>query len=216
MKRIVALVGGHILADTAGFRTSTYTPADLANPYGIFGDNLRGEASAVLYRAAPERTQVVVLGGVTPLHKEMPDAPHLSAVIKEEMIAAGVPAWAITEIDMDPVCGTFRQLTELAKFLAQTRRVEDVLIVSNDWQLPRIKAMIVFRDELMLLRSHEPRTRCVAAEDVLVGTNPERWYDEICAAYNTPAVRATIAKELNGAKMIADGTYQFPTTQPAR
>lgn len=215
---VVALVGGHLLRYADGeFRTSTFDDYD--NPYGMFGDRIRGEAAAALYHRNPLDTSIMVLGGVTPLHKTVPDASHLSTVIKRELIMFGVPGEAIEEVDLDPFCGTYAQLAYLGlriRKASQISEIRELAVLSNFWQLPRIFSMVCFSDELadVLLRDR-PRVRFVAAEDVITDVEPRR-YAEIVAAYRRPEMRSCIKRELRGASMIAEGTYVFPTNFPDR
>ena len=206
--RLIAVLGGHILQDTShsrGFRTSTL--ADFANPYRIFGDCLRGEAAASLYRDDPQRTRVVVLGGVTPLHADIPDAPHLSAIIKAELVEARVPESVVDEVDMDPLRGTYEQLHQLVGFLSRVVQPGEVLVISNRWHEPRIQAMLAYAEGLEALRSARPRTRFVAAEDRLIETQPDRWCAPIAEAFGRPEMRALMREEFRGAQQVADGTY---------
>lgn len=215
---VVALVGGILLHDPDGtFRTSTLD--DHENPYGVFGDRLRSEAAALLYRQSPRDTSILVLGGVTPLHKTFPDAPHLSAVIKRELLALGVPEERVEEVDLDPACGTYQQLLHLARRVREvylSTQIDDLAILASLWQFPRIFAMIHFRDELaeVLLRDR-PRVRYVAAEDVVADHDPKR-YAEIITAGRRPEMARCIKSELRGASMVAEGTYKFPTAFPTR
>lgn len=215
---VVALVGGILLRDPDGtFRTSTLD--DYENPYGVFGDRLRSEAAALLYHQRPQDTSILVLGGVTPLHKTFPDAPHLSAVIKSELIALGVPEEAIDELDLDPDCGTYQQLAHLARRVREicaSAGIGELAILASPWQLPRIFAMVRFRDELAeVLLQDRPRVRYVAAEDVVADHDPKR-YADIIAACRRPEMARCVKNELRGASMVAEGTYKFPTTFPNR
>lgn len=214
-ENVVVLVGGHIIEDPQNpghFRTSRLDETD----YGIIGDSLRGEAVNFLYWRSPSDTSVIVLGGVTPLHKSKPDAPHLSTVIKQELIALGVPSSAIEELDIDPDCGTYMQLLHLSRTLAQQPQVTKVEMIANQWQIPRIRSMVLFGEDLDGLRRENPFVQIFAAEDVVVGRDPSQWREKIVDAYRTPAMRETIKRELKGAFMVAEGTYQYPTGAPNR
>ncbi|MDP3685647.1 MAG: hypothetical protein Q8R32_02345 [bacterium] len=216
--KVVALVGGHLLRGADGtFRTSTFDDYD--NPYGEFGDRIRSEAAALLYRQSPRDTSIMVLGGVTPLHKTVPEAPHLSAVIKGELIALGVPEEQIEEIDLDPACGTYQQLAHLARRVREvcvSVGIDELAILASLWQFPRMFAMIHFRDELAeVLLQDRPRVRYVAAEEIVTDDDPKR-YAEIAAACRRSERLACLRGELKGAWMVAEGTYKFPTTFPNR
>lgn len=214
-ENVIALVGGHIIEDPekpGHFRTSRLDETD----YGIIGDSLRGEATKVMYEWKPEHTTIIVLGGVTPVHKNKPNAPHLSTVIKQELIALGIPVDVIKELDIDPDAGTYMQLLHLNHALAEQTDAKEVVIIANQWQIPRIWSMIMFREELDGLKNKHPWVLLFAAEDILRTFNAERWSDKITSAYRTPAMRETIKRELKGAHMIAEGTYKFPTGAPNR
>jgi hypothetical protein len=213
--RAIALVGGHIIQDPQDptkFRTSRLDE----QYYGIIGDNLRGIATQVLYAEVPPAT-VVVIGGVTPLHKTMPNAPHLSYVIKHELIELGVPEEDIVELDIDPATTTYNQLLYLQDALQKQPQVTHVQVVSNWWHLPRVWSMILFRPELSALNdAHLRFVQLVAAEDVLIRDDQERWHPPIVAAYRWEAMRRMVAQELDGAKQVADGTYALGADAPRR
>lgn len=216
MKRLVALMGGHLLPNDDGSEYHTSTLDEWRNPYGLFGDNLRSIAAAMLYQKYG--VDIIVIGGVTPLHKTIPQAPHLSHIIKKELMDFDVSDRNIMELDIDPATGTFEQLRHLASFLSflnkKSKEIETVLLLSNRYQLPRIWAMILFQDRLAVLNT--PIIRLIAAEDILIRYERARWFEPIAKAYQREAMRWCIQKELNGAKMIADGSYKFPKDFPQR
>lgn len=215
---VVALMGGHLLRDADGtVRTSTLDDYD--NPYGMFGDRTRVEAAAALYRKSPLDTGIMVLGGVTPLHKHVPDALHLSTVIRRELLTLGVPEEVIEEVDLYPDTGTYQQLAHLARRMREVfvvARIDELAILSNFWHLPRIFSIVFHREELAeVFLQDRPRVRYVAAEDVVVDADPSR-YAGVVTAYRRPEMARCIKSELKGASMVAEGTYKFPTTFPSR
>lgn len=214
-RSLVALIGGAFKEDPLGsgnWRTMRIDEAD----YGIIGDELRCWATAALYHQNRAGTQVLVVGGVTPLHGTKPNAPHLASVIKKELMSLPrpVPEPFITELDIDPRAGTYEQLLSLHEAVNKQAHFDRVVVVSNRWHLPRVEAMIRFRGQLSVL--NQGRVRLVGAEDVLIEDAPDRWMAPITDAYRSLAMRQILWRELNGAKMIADGTYQFPDTSPNR
>lgn len=216
-KRVVALVGGMLLKNeqTGKFRTSTLVDYD--NPFGMFGDSLRGFAATLLYKREQEHATILVLGGLTPLHKEMPHAPLLSAIIRRELEEWGVPASKIEEIEMQEVGGTFQQLLHLQEKLpAFKKTTKELVVITNRYQMPRVWAMIYFREELAELRNCvAPLARFASAEDIVLEYLPE-YGPDIVKAYRREAMRKCIARESKGAHQIAEGTYVFPSKFPQR
>lgn len=213
-RRVIALLGGHIIEDpqSGQFRTARFNETR----HGIIGDSLRGEATAVLFAQQPLETIVVAVGGVTPIHKIEPEAPHLSTVLKQELIGLGINEANIVELDIDPGYGTAEQLMHIAKLLDQSPYVEELFIVSNRWHLTRVWALMMFQDELQRLNDRCPRTMLMAAEDVLITFDSERWQESIVTMYRLPAMRHVLRMELQGASQIAEGTYHFSIDVPDR
>lgn len=214
--RVVVIVGGMLLKDeqTGKFRTSTL--GDYDNPFGMFGDSLRGVAAALLYKRHKETT-ILVLGGLTPLHRENPHVPFLSSVIREELKHFGVPSEDIEEIKMQDSGGTFQQLLHLQEKLRELKQsTRELVILTNRYQIPRVWAMTYFREELLELRNCTvPCVRFASAEDIILEHWPENGPD-LVEAYNREEMRRCFAKELKGAYQIAEGTYEFPTKFPQR
>ena len=219
-RRVIVVVGGMLLKDeqTGKFRTSTLVDHD--NPFGMFGDDLRGFAAALMYHEKRygwrESTTILILGGITPLHKENPHAPLLSSVIRQELEGWGVPSDEIEEIEMGDVGGTFQQLLHLQEKLPELKNSIELILLSNRYQIPRIEAMVFYIAELQKLRyCTKPALRFVAAEDVITEYMPEQAHD-IAEAYDSPEMKHCFGRELNGALEIVRGTYKFPTKFPQR
>ena len=214
-KSVVAVIGGQILYDpVTGFRTSTLE--DFDNPYGLFADSLRTDAASVLYFGSRPWARVLVIGGITPLHRTMPDAPTLSSVMRKELESTGVPSSKIEEIPMPEAGGTFNQLVRLRDWRESVVDEDEIIVLASWWQMPRILAMVMFPEPLVALVSGWPPVRFACAEDVLIENEPLRWWAAIARAYRRPEMQECLRKEYNGARMLSTGEYKFPTRFPQR
>lgn len=220
-KRVIAVIGGQLLYDKASDTYRTSTLDDYDNPYSLFGDSLRNDAAAALYWSVglQDGDIILVIGGVTPLHRTIPGAPLLSRVTCEEIRRLGVPREALYAIDMPDKGGTYNQLLELKAWRSKNAMLYcEIIVVANWWQMPRIFAMTLFSQgrELAELFSGLPALRFAAAEDVLIEHDAQRWWAPISSAYQRPEMQECLRKEYNGARLLSVGEYSFPTVFPQR
>jgi len=77
------------------------------------------------------------------------DRPSIASVLREELISLGVPkAWIIEE---DPSENTHQQLEGVCRLIKE-RSIVEVRLISSEWHLPRIRAMIECSPALETLR----------------------------------------------------------------
>ena len=201
IKNLIVVLGGAMIKGENGiWRTSNYNePGD---KFGPQGDWMRVVAAAYLCRR-PEDF-IIVSGGAGQLC-DVAGAPPVSSVIKKELIELGVPREKIIEESQSG--STYQQLLEL-KRLAAELKPEKVIIVSNGWHLPRIRAMIEYCAELKEF-FQQINFDLISAEKVAIENEPERWEKIIENAFKSEGMQRRIALEEKGVQDIKEGKYKF-------
>ncbi|OGC86112.1 hypothetical protein A3D70_01820 [Candidatus Adlerbacteria bacterium RIFCSPHIGHO2_02_FULL_54_18] len=196
MKKLISILGADIWNDGGVWRTNGLDgPGDQS---GVTLDRFRVVAGAYLAESQKDVT-LLVQGGYAEGSR-----PSIASVMQKELIEFGVPVHQILLEEQSH--SSYVQLLELQK-IAVRERPAHLQIISNEWHLPRLKAMLEYREELSTLHTMHPEF--IAAEEVLVREYPEEWQDTIAAVRKLPAVLARIKKEQQGAEQIRDGTYRF-------
>src|SRR3989344_2724535 len=166
MRTLISVLGGGIWKDENGaWRTS-----DNNAPYGNvprFG-RWRVEAAAMLYRTRvgyqdrpDDKTYLLTHG-----RGMLPEKPSNAEVACNELIELNVPREVIA---LDPLShDTFSELYALNRRV-EALGIDLVWVVSNDWHVPRIRAMLEYLPDLHQLAAHEPQP--VSCESVLLGND---------------------------------------------
>ena len=196
----IAVLGGSLVKEKSGrWRTTGFEEGD---NFGVQGDRLRVIAAGLLYKK--DGVFIIALGGRGQL-KDVPDSPAVSEVIKDELIELGVrPEDIVCEKSSG---STFEQLLELGD-IAGKESLEALTIITNEYHLPRVKALVQYNQILTKAFSH-CRLVFKSAESILLEYDSESWEEIIAAAYKSEAVKKRIASELAGAEQIKDGTYVY-------
>ena len=196
----IAVLGGSLVKEKSGrWRTTGFEEGD---NFGVQGDRLRVIAAGLLYKK--DGVLIIALGGRGQL-KDVPDSPAVSEVIKDELIELGVRP---EDIFCEKNSGsTFEQLRELGD-IAGKENLEALTIITNEYHLPRVRAMVQYNPVLTKAFSH-CRLVFKSAESVLLEYDSETWKEVISAAYKSDAVKKRIASEMAGAEQIKDGTYVY-------
>lgn len=196
----IAVLGGGLVKDKGGkWRTTNFNEGD---NFGAMGDRLRVVAAGFLYKKYKKK--IIVLGGRGQL-SVIPGSPAVSEAIKKELIKLGVNS-------KDIVCekfsgNTFQQLTELGKIFKK-EKLGRVILVTNKWQMPRVKAMLKHNPVLTKAFSY-CKLAFKSAESVLLEYDPKTWKKLIATAYKSDAIKKRIALEKAGVKQIKEGTYNY-------
>lgn len=204
-KRAIIILAGGIKKDSDGvWHTSSYE--DSGDQYGVDGCRLRVVAASFLFRD-DANALVIASGGVGQL-KNVKGAPPSSSVIARELISLGVPAEAIFEDDKSG--NTFEQLLNLQNVIGRSE-IEKVIIVSNNWHLPRIQAMIEYHSDLKELKSllDLKRIELCDADEILLNQDPKHWRPIIEQAILSRAYRGRLLLEQKGVEDIKAGRYKF-------
>lgn len=198
-------MGGGLVRDNKNGKWRT-TNFDEGDNFGISGDRIRVVAASYLYDNGKDQ-EYIVLGGQGQL-KGVLGKETVASVIKNELVELKIPAKKIKTEEKSG--NTFQQLKEAVKMLAKMR-FGRISLISNRCHIPRVKAMIEYRDELGLLKEllKEKKLKLLSAESVVVEHRPEIWSSIVKAAYASEAMRKRIALEKNGVRQIKNGTYKF-------
>jgi len=198
---IVVLPGGMVKDQKTGkWRTVDFNEGD---NFGITGDRVRVVAASFLHKDDPE--SVVLTMGGKGQHNDVADAPKLCDMLKGELIELGVLAAKI--LIEDKSGSTYENLLELKKILRKND-FKQVKIVSNDWHMPRVRAMIEHRSELKEMEQMV-KFEFISAEEVVVEKDPETWRYKVDRAYKTDNMQKRIALELKGVSDLREGKYQL-------
>lgn len=199
MKALIIL-GGSLYKDNHGhWRTTTFSEGD---DFGTLGDRLRVIAGSYVHRDEPNQ-KIVVFGGKGQL-KGVPDVPVIADVMKQELEERGVAKdLIITETESG---STFQQLQQLKRMILE-KSIEGAQVISNEYHLPRIEAIIESDAELTVMLKMG-NLALVSAESIVIAHNA-RWKADIEKAYESDAMKDRIAKEQEGVRQIKDGTYKL-------
>ena len=205
----IAVLGGALVKDrrTGTWRTSTLQ--DKGDKFGVQNDRLRVIAASYLAKKYPNDV-IIVSGGKGQL-KNVPQAPTLAHVIKHELMRQGIAEGRIIEEDKSGT--TYEQLLELKNIMTKLE-LKKVKIVSNQWHLPRIRAIIIHRSELNKM-SKISHLALIPAEKILLQINRKKWQPIIKEAHSSARMKTRIRLEQKGIRDIKAGSYKF-TPLPER
>lgn len=190
---LLSILGGVIWENKGVWQTNGLDgPGD---SLGATFDRFRVLAGASLYKKNPTSMTLLVQGGLAKDKR-----PSIAQVIKEELIALKVPAKAIWLEERSHT--TFTQLNELKK-----QSPQQLLILSNEWHLPRIRTMIELLPDLQALRAQNPQL--LSAEEILLQEDAPKWRAIIETIRQRKEMQARIEKEFEGIEQLKAGTYHF-------
>lgn len=197
-KITIVIIGAYPHLKDGVWRTSGVgDPGDHA---GATFDRFRVLAGAAL--AARYRDVSLVLSG---------GAQHVgedscAAVLRRELLLLGVEeSRMILEERSQSV---HQQLYEIG-LLAQRQHLGHLLIVSNEWHHPRLKAMIEHAPKLEMWRNLEWEQ--VNAEQVMLESGNSEWVAMVAAERSHPTLEPRVAQEEQGVRQVIDGTYRYKT-----
>ena len=142
----LVILGGGLKKDKGIWRTTNYDEGDT---FGIAGDRVRVVAGCFLF--VNDFSDLLIASGGKGQYKDIPDCPTISEVIRKELIILGVPESKIME---DNESGNTHQQLKFIKSFVKSRGMDRVGIVSNEWHLPRIEAMMQHSPYLEGLTRH--------------------------------------------------------------
>lgn len=196
-KEAIFVISGGFKRDEVGkWMSSDFTKSDC----GPVGSNIRMLAGWYLYKENPRI--IIASGGRGECEGLLPHNLTLSAILKRELVEQGVLEEHIIEENRGN--NTYQQLVALAHIIKQYK-FKTVLIVSNTHHLPRIEAMLQYKQELSEIKKV---VKTISADQIVVANNAS-WKAVIEEAYQREPTLSTIKKEIKGTKQIKNGTYKF-------
>ena len=205
MKEYLVILGGGLRQDKNGH---WHTTLGEVGRYGLLNDRLRVVAASVLWEAN-KNLLIVASGGRGRVEGGLPDGLTLSKVIKDELIELGVPPENIAE--ENKTNSTYEQLMAIKNMMNSGELSGKVTIISNDYHLPRIEAMIEYTK---LKGDLFGKIELVAAEDVLIKYKKAEWSDFIEKTKKSEAMSERLENEKKGVEQIKSGNYDFKQHAP--
>lgn len=183
------------------WRTNRFS--DRGDNFGISGGRLRVVAGSLLYKN--DISLFIIASGGKGQLKNIPHAPYISSIIKKELVDLKVSPNKIIEENKSH--NTYQQLIELKKIISKYK-LSEVIIISNKFHLPRIRALIGIDKELKK-KLDDNCIKFKSAEEILIKHNAKKWKKSINNAYKSEAMRKRIALEKKGEKDVKEGKYKF-------
>jgi len=202
MKKAIVVIGGGLVKVGENWKTIDFKEG--GDDFAPSNDRWRVEAGAVLWHKNPEYV-IIASGGRGQLSK-IPGVPTLAEVIKKELEELGVSGEIIKE---EKSGNTLEQLQELGDLIS-TKDLKEVIILSNEWQIPRIKAIFELYPGLKEVFKNVS-VKFVSAEDVLIEADRETWQVKVEEARGNLEMKKRFDLEKHGVEQIKNGTYKFKT-----
>lgn len=200
---VIFILGGSLKKDENGWRTTFFNEGD---NFGGLGDRLRVVAASYIHKKNPD-TLFVVVGGKGRL-STIKDAPAVSEVILKELIDLGVSAKKIIQESQSE--NTFAGLVAIQRMI-QEGNYQRVLLLSNEFHLPRIQTMIECVNQLHFLFRllSFGMLNFLSAEKICVDNDKIEWEPIIRKAYESESMRKRLSNEARGVEDIKKGRYTF-------
>ncbi|MEK7551840.1 MAG: YdcF family protein [Patescibacteria group bacterium] len=200
-QKVVVVLGGGLRKDDTG-RWCTVGLAQGGDNFAASNDRWRIDAAHTLWKSDPSTTLVPSAGQG---QYKGTDTPAVAEVMASELVELGVPESAITK-DIESG-NTVEQLRMTAK-LAREMGLRQVAVLSNEWHLARIQAMLDHAPGLVQAFTGI-LVNLVAAESILWAESKE-WQERIKAARVDSGIMKRVELEANGVRQIQEGTYRWP------
>lgn len=203
-KNAIVVFGGGLVKEKGRWRTTNFD--DRGDNFGINGGRLRVVATSLLYKN--DKSFLIITSGGRGQLRNIPDVPSVSNVAKNELIKLDVHHKDIIEENKSN--NTYQQLLELEKIIKR-KDLQKIIIISNKFHLPRIKAMIEYNCRLSKLKRmyNNSRLKVKSAEGITLRYEPESWHNIINRAYKSEEMKERIRLEQRGVKQIKRGIYKF-------
>ena len=195
---VLVILGGGLTNDHGKWRTTNFNEGD---EFGITGDRIRIVAGAILF--SHKLSDIIYVSCGRGQYAKYPEIPIVAEVMKKELIELGVPS---NHIVMDDQSGNTHQQLKFIKSLTESKIIKKIGIISNEWHLPRIKAMLEYSPHLKGL------SNCVellAGEEIATQYDKSTWKDIIENARKSDGMKKRIALEQKGVQNIKEGRYKF-------
>lgn len=198
-------MGGGLKKNAEG-NWHTISPGEGGDNFGVINDRWRVIAAKYLWDK--DKSQVILaLGGQGQLKGQLPESVTVASVIKGELMDLGVPEENIIEEKESE--NTFEQLKVVLKHISKGF-FDSVIILSNEWHLDRVRAMIDYGpiDKEFRNISRE-KLKFISAEEVMLSNDPQKWEEIINKVRESSEMKDREEKEKRGVIQIKEGTYRF-------
>ena len=200
---MIAILCAHVKKDETGRWVSTgWEDSDF--DHGMPGGKMRNIAVSHLAKKDPNEAVFVPGGRGHDIVGDTSDRPDLSDIVKSELVELGVPAGKIITEHRSNT--TFEQLQVLSDSLQKNKK-HDATIVTSDFHRERVRAMIDYFPQLESLRREA--IKLLAAENILVESDRNRWEPLIAAFYANPKMTEIISREKKSIPQIQSGEYKI-------
>lgn len=129
----------------------------------------------------------------------------LAEIIAQELIELGVSKKMIIKEPKSD--NTYEHLVNLPG-LIKKYKFDDISIISNEWHLPRIKIMIEHMFPKLKNLMSTKKLKLIAAEDILIKSDPKKWSAKIQRIRTSKAYRAKVKEENKGIQDILKNRYK--------
>lgn len=199
---VICILAGGMIQENGKWRSTYYN--EKGDNFGVLGDFVRVIAGSVLFKH--NKNICIITSGGKGQFKNIPDAPNLSTMLKDELISLGVSEKSILE--EDKAGNTYSQLVELSEIITK-RNWKKVGVISNEWHLPRIQTMVEYNEILKKLFS-EKNIIFISAEKIVIAYDESRdWKHIIQKAYESKELQNRINLENKGVQDIKEGKYRY-------
>lgn len=190
--------------DKGKWRTTNFN--EKGDKFGALGDRLRVVAAGYLYKNNPDL--IIIASGGRGQVKIGNKEPAVATVIAEELKKLKVPADKIIKEAKSKNTGG--QLAVIQK-IAADKNISKLIIISNKYHLPRLKAMVNNFSELESLKKRFGGKQLIfrSAEAIALKYDKEKWRQTIKNAYESEAIKRRISREKKGVRDIKKGEYKF-------
>jgi hypothetical protein len=200
-KTVIVVLGGGLKKTKTGWSTTNLN--NKGDLFGVCGDRLRILATGVLYNILSNRKNniLIIASGGKGQYCGI-NSPVLSKIIKKELVEIGIPSNLIVKESNSN--NTYGQLKESSKIFKK-KKISAIMIVSNRYHLPRIKAFI--KSDSKLKEIYGKIFKLKSAEDILIASDPKKWRSFISNVYASKSMKKRIILEKEGINKIKKGTY---------
>ena len=204
-KRAIAILSAGVRRDKKGVWSNSNL-TEQSDSLGAPGGRQRVIAASYLYKLKPDYFLIACGGRGYDIKDKSPNRPDLCQITRRELIKLKVPADKI--ITENKSNTSFEQLRELKKIIIKFK-LETILIISSQYHLPRVKALINLRLKPLKKDLAAGAVKLVSAEKILLKQNPEKWREPIKRAYSSEWMKLRIKKERQGIKDLKSNKYKF-------
>lgn len=201
MKRAIAVLSASVKKNEEGKWISTgFEDGDFG--LGAPGGQLRVWAACYLNKKNPDRKIISSGGRGWDVKNDETSRPNLSAILRDELLELGVGHENVIEENRSNK--TFEQLIEIDKMI-EDGLFREVTIVTNRYHVGRVCVMV----EVLKQIKNKKRFEVVAAEDICLEFDTNKWRSLIEKAYSSDELKKIIKKEEQGQQDMKLGRYDF-------